>query len=389
MSGAFELAARHAWHHAGRTLMLIVCVGLSMFVPLATRVIFWRFQEELTFRAASTPLVAGARASRFDLVMTSLYFRISGLPTVTMGDWSKLSESGLAEAVPVHVRFTARSEPIVATTPEYFERRGLTASKGRLPAGLGEVVLGAGAARRVGVGVGEELFSDQRELYDISKPPALAMSVVGVLGRMGTVDDDAVFVDINTAWILEGLSHGHVAPEAGIPEQLVLDRTGGNVAISESLVDYNRVTPANAHTFHVHAERSELPISAVLLFPSSEKSASILKSRVNARDRVQIVSPREAVGELIGHVLKVKSAIDAVAIVLALSTVGLIGVVMGLSLKVRAREFETLQRIGVSRGTVRMMVVAELVIVLVVGSTLAGAGVAAAWPLAPHLVKLL
>lgn len=388
MSGALWLALRHASHHLGRTLLLVLSVGVTAFLPLATRVLSRQFEASLRGRAAETPLVAGARGSRFDLVMAQLYFRRADLPTVSMADWQSLQESGLADAIPLNIRFTARSRPIVCTPVDYFSLRRLRAGAGALPRRIGDVVLGAKAARALGLGPGDTIFSDQRELYDIAKAPALKMHITGVLSPTGGPDDECLFADIKTAWVLEGTSHGH-ADAAKVPASLTLDKAQNNTVVSEAMVDYNEVTDQNLASFHSHGDASTLALSGVILVPHSIKDESIIKARYNAKDKLQIVVPREVVDELIGQVLRLRGLMDALALVIGVVTALLIALVAALSARVRAREIETLHKIGASRGTIRAVFGFEMLVVVISGAILAGlAGALLAWsPL--DLVKLL
>ena len=62
-------------------------------------------------------------------------------------------DSGLATAIPLHVRLRARGRPVVGTSLDYFDFRSLTLAEGRGLGLLGEAVLGAAArARRSGSG---------------------------------------------------------------------------------------------------------------------------------------------------------------------------------------------------------------------------------------------
>ena len=66
---------------------------------------------------------------------------------------------GLARAIPLHVGLAAGGQPIVGTELAYFEWRGLELAAGRSMASLGECVLGAEAAKRLGAGPGDAVVS--------------------------------------------------------------------------------------------------------------------------------------------------------------------------------------------------------------------------------------
>ena len=370
MRGLFFLSWRRLRHDRLRTAVLVLCLAVPIFLPLATRRIVSGYERELVARAASTPLIAGAKGSRFDLVLGALYFRRQDLPPIPWSELLALSAAGEGTCIPLHARFTAQGHPLAGTSPEYFELRGLRPAAGTLPLFLGDAALGAGAARALGLGPGDALFSDPRELYDISKPPALKLRVSGVLAPSGTADDQAVFVDVKTAWILEGLMHGHDAP-GKIDDSLVIARGQDAVAFSGALIEFNEVTPENLGGFHSHARLEELPLSAVLVVPRDEKAATVMKARVNASEAWQMASPSAVIDELLSFVFRVKALLDACASVLAASTLAMTGLVLLLSARIRAAEMRTLQRLGAARGTVARLYLSEMALVVAASSAVA------------------
>ncbi len=375
MTGVLRLALQRVRYDRLRTWILAACIAVPIFIPVAAHVVTARFEAQLTRRADTTPLVLGARGNRFDLTLTALWFRAGELSVLPFSELEALNDHRSGVAIPLHVRFRARGRPVVGTSPEYFERRQLHAVRGGLPVRLGECVLGATAAQALHLGPGDTLFSDQREVYDIAKPPALKMHVCGVLGRRGTPDDDVVFVDVKTTWILEGLAHGHDAPER-IDPALVLGRTGkGRVLLSGALIEYNEVTPANAASFHYHVDSSHLPLSAVLFYPATAKAGTMEKARVNASKTYQMLAPSEVVQELLAFVLRVRALLDGLAFVLAACTALMTILVIVLSVRMRAREMETLHHIGCSRFAVIKLHAAEVALVVAGSIVLAGAGV--------------
>ena len=74
MRSSLTLAVRFLRHHPLRTALLVLCVTLTGLLPLAVNLLVDRYAAGLQERARSTPLVAGARGSRYDLVLNALYF---------------------------------------------------------------------------------------------------------------------------------------------------------------------------------------------------------------------------------------------------------------------------------------------------------------------------
>ncbi len=388
MKGLALLSWRHAAHHRGRTLLLAACIAVPIFLPLATRLLLTTYESSLTSRAVDTPLVAGAKGNRFDLTLGALYLRPNELEAIPWGQLRALSAERVT-AIPLHLRFTAQGHPVVGTSPEYFELRRLRAASGTLPLMIGDCVLGARVAETLSLVPGDDLYSDQRELYDISVPPALRMRVSGVLAATGAPDDDVVFVDVRTCWILEGLSHGHTDPAVSIDEKLVLGRSAEHVAVSPALIEVASVTPENVASFHVHADEDGLPLTAVIVVPDDDKAATLIKARLNASAAWQMVVPSAVIDDLLAWVLRVRDLFDSFSLVLGVSTVALVVLVLTLSARLRQREMNTLDRIGASRGVVVRLHAIEMGFVVAVSLGLALVGLALVSSLGSELLRAL
>ncbi|MEZ4472557.1 MAG: hypothetical protein R3F60_17545 [bacterium] len=132
------LAWQHIRFHRLRTALLVLALALTAFLPLAVHGLLARYGEALTRRAAATPLVLGTAGHRFDRVFNALYFRAAELEPVPYGEVDAVLQSGLALPIPLHARFTARDQPVVGTTPEYYAFRDLRLRAGTAPLRLGE-----------------------------------------------------------------------------------------------------------------------------------------------------------------------------------------------------------------------------------------------------------
>lgn len=386
MSGILFLAWRHAAAHRARTSLLIACVALALWVPWTAGALAGQYDQALRSRAAETPLIIGAPGNRYDLTLAALYFRPSQLETVPYQELERLQEGGRATFVPLHMRFTARGYPIVATSVEYVEFRGLQPAAGRHALRLGEVALGADVAAALELQTGDALLSDPTELYDISRPPALKMRVAGVYPPTGTPDDGAVFCDVRTAWVLEGIAHGHT-PAEKIDESLVLSRADESVSVSGALMEYAEVTEENEDSFHYHGDTALLPLSAVLAIPVSRKDGTLLKSAVNAEGRFQAVTPTAVIGDLLGVVFRIKAFFDLVGVFLLGTTALLVSLVFLLSSRLRGAEMRTLDRIGAPRRVGASLIGIEAALVLMIAGALAGGATAATLRWLPDLVS--
>ncbi len=373
MKQVLYLAWRYIAYHRIKSGILVASIMLIVYLPVGLRVLVRQSERELTTRAHATPLVIGAKGSPLELVLNSLYFESDKPPTLRYTEVTRVTDSGLARAIPLHTRFRTGEAPIVGTTLDYFEFRGLNLAEGRGLAVLGECVLGADAARKLDAGPGDSVISSPENVFDLAGVYPLKMVVVGVLQRTYTPDDDVVFVDLKTAWIIEGLGHGHqdlAKPEAASG---VLKREGDKVIANASVVQYNEITDENLDSFHFHGKDEEFPVTAIIAVPFDDKSATLLQGRYLSRDElVQVVQPVAVMGDLLSTILTVQSYVVAAVVIVGIATLATASLVFMLSLRLRRREIQTMTKIGGSSGRILGVLASEIVGVLILGILLAG-----------------
>ena len=72
------------------------------------------------------------------------------------------------------------------------------------------------------------------------------MNVVGILHKSPSPDDQAVFVDLKTAWIIEGFGHGHQDVTMTTDDSVILKRSEKAVTANAKLTLYTEITEANS-----------------------------------------------------------------------------------------------------------------------------------------------
>jgi putative ABC transport system permease protein len=341
-------------------------------------------------RAADTPLVVGAKGSSLDLVMNTLYFGDDVPELMSMAASDRIADTDLALPIPMYVRFKARGNPIVGTTLDYFEFRGLKVVQGRQLAVLGDCVLGAKVAASLALEPGDSLVSSPESLFDLAGVYPLKMKVAGVLGKRHTSDDLAVFVDLKTAWVIQGLGHGHQDVTKLKDPTLVLKRTESNVSATAKLFHYTEITEENMASFHFHGDLSAYPISAVIAVPYDSKSGTILRGRYLSKEETQqIAKPQEVIDGLLQNIFRIKNVLDAVIGVVALATVLAVILVFALSLRLRQREIQTIFKIGCSRMTIAKLIAAEIMIIVASSAVLCGMMMFVVQSVSNDLVRML
>jgi len=372
---------RHIWHLAWQSIrfnrlqsvILILGLAAPLYLPLTVNGLVSRYQVGLLRRAASTPLVAGGLGSRFDLVLHALYFRGTVPRPLRMADLDGIRATGYAAPIPLYVRYSARHAPVVGTTLDYFAFRRLSLSRGEQLLQLGDCVLGAGAAEALQLSPGDRLMTDPENVFDIAGSYPVNLLVRGVLHATGTPDDQAVFIDLKTAWLIAGLAHGHSdITTTNTDAAVLLNRTATNVTANAALTEFTEVTPQNIARFHFHGDPADFPVTAILPVARDEKSATLLRGRYQGADAtLQMVAARGVVEELLGLVFRIKRFFDANSALVGIATGLFVVLVVLLSLRLRQAEMDTLFRLGCARGLVVKWVATELIVLALLSLGLA------------------
>lgn len=359
IANAFVLASAYLRHHWGRSAVLVLVAALIMFVPFAAQILLSSAEDRLTARAETTPLILGSRGSALDLTMAGLYFADDQPRPLKMSDVDAIWDSGFATPIPLHTAYEAEGFRIVGTTLDYFDFRGLQIARGRGLAVLGDAVIGADVADRLGKGPGDRLLSAPQNLFDLDGVYPLEMPISGVLARTDTPDDAAVFVDIKTTWVIAGIGHGHddIAPAA--------EGDADAIRAAASVRQFQRITPENIDSFHFHGAAETYPVTAVLVAPYDKRGETILRGRHIAADApTQMVRPAVVINALVDRIFRIKTLLDAVALIVSAAALAAVGLAIFLSWRLRAREIETAVKIGARPTMIAALFAAEMVIIL-------------------------
>lgn len=371
MKDLLYLSLQYIGHHKVKLLVLTFAITLVSWLPLALQSIVDQTAEQLLGRADSTPLVIGAPGSPLELSLGSLYFRAKTPSVMPYAEIENVEATGHARAIPLYYRFRVQEYPIVGTTPDYLGFRGLQLATGRPAALLGEAVIGAKVARAMSLKIGDHVISSPESVFDLAGVYPLKMAVVGVLAPSFSPDDEAIFVDIKTTWVIQGLGHGHQDLNRKEAVGQILKRDGDNIVANASVRQYNQISASNIDSFHFHGDNSNNPISAIIPVPRDKKSEVLLLGYYQEeRDDVQVVRSRQVISELLDTVFTVRDYIVVGIAIVAVATATVALLVFYLSLQLRRGERHTLARIGASRLQIQALMATEIVSVLLLSGLL-------------------
>ena len=133
--------------------------------------------------------------------------------------------------------------------------------------------------RQLNLNIGDSILSSPENLFDLAGVYPLKMKVTGILKKTNSVDDKAVFVDLKTTWVIQGLGHGHQDVKTINNESDVLSRSEKLITTSTKIKQYTEINLDNLESFHFHGDPSIYPLTAIIAVPQDDKSATILTGR--------------------------------------------------------------------------------------------------------------
>ncbi|MCB1090371.1 MAG: hypothetical protein KDL87_02490, partial [Verrucomicrobiae bacterium] len=252
--------------------------------------------------------------------------------------------------------------------------------------------IGSVVAEELGLSVGDSLVSSPEAVFDLAGVYPLKMRITGILAPSGTPDDRAVFADVKTAWIIEGLAHGHEDARKVEQSQVIgQSDDGGDVKLNASVVEYNEITDENIGGFHFHGDPGTFPLSASIVVPRDDKARTILRGRYQDAERlgVQLIEPPKVMDDLFRTVFQVQRLVTAALILVGVAALAIALLVFLLSNRLRAREFSSLRQIGADPATIRLLVGFEGAFVVIASLLTASVVVIALKAAAPFLVRML
>ena len=197
-------------------LLLALGIATITLLLLATA----QLEERMSTDARGIDLVAGAKGSPMQLVLSAVYHLDAPTGNIPLADAQALSRSpAVKKAIPLALGDSYRGHRIVGTNHDYPAHYGAQLAAGRLWSAPMEVVLGSEVAASSGLAVGSTFagahgLSSGGDLHEQE-----LFKVVGVLAAGGSVLDRLVLTSVESVW--EVHEHGGAAERKEITALLI------------------------------------------------------------------------------------------------------------------------------------------------------------------------
>lgn len=365
----------------------LTTITVAVAVALMIVLVSLRSSAKSVFERGSgnMHLLVSADTSPLVSVLNSVFY--AGTPARSIGfiEYQRLArDPRVAWCVPTLVGDSYKGFPVVATTREFFTRFDVDVQRS-VPSDSGtdlwrfrsggsfdgnfEVVLGVDAATSAGLNLHDHLSLTHGmsglggHVHD-----DFEFEVVGILARTGTPHDRAVFVSLESSWILH--AHDRREREGLISHDEKVDHDDHDHAGHDHERDHTPPTTIDDVTL------DDQRITAIMVHGRTrdgrETSASIgqIAGELRSNPLLTVADPTSEVNSLFALIGGVDIVLRAMAGVVLVSSG--IGIMLALynSMDQRKRQIAVLRVLGASRWRVLRLVLGEAAMIGVFGSVL-------------------
>ncbi|MGA2035728.1 MAG: ABC transporter permease, partial [Thermoguttaceae bacterium] len=352
----WKIAWRSIQQRALASALTAVSMALGVSLVVAVLVVQNVVYQSFNRRGEGYDLIVGAKGSRLELVLNSVYYVGQPIPNIPYKYYQEIAEARFGRVrnvIPLCLGDNYEGYRVVGTTPEMFDDlkyhedqpyRFAEGGRNFKSASYFEAVVGAEAARRTGLKLGDTF----RPTHDVAgekghkhKP----FTVVGILEHTGTPNDRALFVNI------EGFY-----------------RTAGHVELAGHDDDED----------DEHAHEGPIPddlkhVTAVLVGTEEEPPGMTLAvaKQINEKPDLQAAMPSVEIANLFENIIGNVELILLLFAVMIVFVAG-IGIMVSIynSMSDRRHEIAIMRALGASRTTVMLVILFESILLSLGGGVL-------------------
>ncbi|AGA29010.1 ABC transporter permease [Singulisphaera acidiphila] len=360
-------------------LSMALGVALVVMVLVAYHVISDSFQRGA---GGGYDVIVGAKGGKLQLVLNTVYHLSTPVENIPYSVFHDLNEGRfkpyVTRAIPYCLGDNYEGQRVVATVPDLFaetqyapgRKYAFSAGRNFQSSGFFEGVIGALAASRTGLKVGDTFRPTHGVNDDGQGHEHDAFKVVGILEPTGTPNDRALFINIEGFYLLE--NHAKPVGETNPADPKAKVDVASGHEEHEATHKHHEGEAEHEHEGHEHSHtplpEDQRELTAVLVRTSSPAASIQLPNLINEGSAAQAVMP---VREIRGLFDVIVGPIETVLLALT----GLIVVVSGVGILVsiynsmseRRREIAVMRALGARRSTVRTIVLLESMLLSLTG----------------------
>ncbi len=329
------------------TALNVLLMSLGVAIILVLILLSTQLEENLSKNKRGIDLVVGAKGSPLQLILANVYHIDFPTGNVKLDEAKAITRNRLVKsAIPLALGDNYGGFRIVGTNHDYVNLYEGKIEKGEIWQYNLDVVLGANAAKRLQLGVGDDFFGAHGLSVADLEHDEQKYHVVGILEQNGSVLDNLILTNIESVWAV----HAHEEDHEG--EDHAEKKLGSAVETG----------------FPEGDEDDE--ITSMLIQYRSPMGAVQMPRMINANTNMQAASPAfetQRLFSLLGIGVDMLRSFAYIIIVIA----GLsVFISMYNALKDRKYDLAIMRSLGASRGKLFVHVIIEGIIITTLGGLL-------------------
>ncbi|MGB7323702.1 MAG: FtsX-like permease family protein [Rubripirellula sp.] len=388
----FQIAWRNFWHRSLSSVLTTLSLALGVGLVVLVLSIYGVIHEAFTRNSyVGYNLVVGPKGSPLQLTLNSVFYLSQPIENLPYTEYMEFfdqdtrasmvekfgGDPALAErggryapfvsggfAIPLALGDYFGEFRVVGTTPEFFEKlrhgesldQEFTFRDGRAlkdysdEYGYFEAVVGARVAKDMNVGVGDTFNPTHGDPSGHGHD--LGFTIVGVMDSTGTPNDRAAFVNLEGFYLMDG----HAKP---------IEASEGE---TEEVAEPAPATNPGEFKLLSIPQRE---VTSILVRNGNVMFAPGMQNAINEGIRSQAAAPVGEINKLMNLIVgPLMSAMLAITLITCF--VAAVGVLVAIynSMNDRRRDIAVMRALGARRETVTAIIVAESMIVAVIGGIL-------------------
>lgn len=321
-----KFALRHMAVRCTKLIMICLSIIITACVALLAYNISTQISEGIIQTAANFDIIIGPSGSSTQLAMNTMFFTDKPLGTIPYSLVEEIQSSGMANAVvPFSMGDSYNDAPIVGTTPALLDGKSL--SSGEMFSSACEAVVGYDVAKKYNLSVGSSLITSHGlsgSGHDHAESP---LTVTGILSRIHTAYDNAVFTPCETIWAL----HDHEGEEE------------------------HEESEEHVEGEEAHEHDGEKTVCAVLVRSKSIADYSALTAAYSESSDYLVINPNTVLREVLENVDMSRKIVYILCLVILIMNVFVITLIALLSAYDSRGEISLMRLIGVSMGRINLL----------------------------------
>jgi putative ABC transport system permease protein len=341
-----KLIYRNLVHKPLNGLLSLALLTLSVAIISLLLVTGRQISEKLDNDLRDIDMVVGAKGSPLQLVLSAVYHVDAPTGNISKAEADKLSRNPMIEqAIPLAYGDSYKGYRILGTTHPYMDMYDASLAEGRLNEKTMEAVIGADVAKRTGLKAGDTFYGTHGEDARGETHEDAPYTITGVLKPTNTVMDQLILTDIKSVWHIHDEAHGEGRNEE----------------------EHDHEHEEDHEHDHAEIDEADREITAMLLKFRSPMAIMMLPRMINAETNMQAAVPSLEINRLLNLMGIGITALQGIAF--AIMLIAGLSVFISLYNRLKERQFEhaLMRTMGTGRATIFGLLLAEGLILAVVG----------------------